>query len=183
MILAMRGRKPKPISLRIAEGDRRKVGRMKLATKSTPQPERGLPSCPYYLHGRARAAWNVWRVELEAMQLDAAGDAMMLEAACVNFQTAVRAHLKIEEQGEVINEPITSRDTGQIIGYRSKKNPWVAVREHAHRLLLSFCSEFGVSPAARTRLNINPPDHSEQNIEALLRGPMLTDEQKREMQQ
>jgi phage terminase small subunit len=72
---------------------------------------------------------------------------------------------------------------GQIIGYRSKKNPWVAVREHAHRLLLSFCSEFGISPAARTRKNVRATDSSEADIEALLSGPRLTDEEKQKMQQ
>src|SRR6516162_2814097 len=179
----MRGRKPKPISLQIAEGDRRKRGRLKLATKSSPQPAHGLPACPHYLRGHARSAWNVWSAELQAMGLDSAADAQLLEAACVNFQTAVRAQLKIEKQGEVIDEPIISRDTGQIIGHRSKKNPWVAIRDHAQRLLLSFCSEFGLSPSARTRLNITAPSHSDADIEALLNGPMLTDDEKQKMHQ
>ena len=179
----MRGRKPKPIGLQIVEGDRRKRGRLKLQNQANSQPARGLPACPYYLRGHARAAWNVWSAELQAMGLDSAADAQLLEAACVNFQTAVKAHLQIQRESEVITEPIIARDSGKILGYRSKKNPWVAIRQDAHRLLLSFCSEFGVSPAARTRLNITAPSQSDADIEALLNGPRLTDEEKQKMLQ
>jgi P27 family predicted phage terminase small subunit len=180
----MRGRKPKPIAVQIAEGDRRKRGRLKLAEQlaSIPKTARGLPDCPRHLRGRARSAWNLLRNELETMELDATADAMLLEAACVNYATAVRAHLKIEKQGEVINDPIVSRDNGKIIGYRAKKNPWLPIREHAHRLLLNFCSEFGVSPAARTRLNVTTPAHDDADVERVLYGPTLTDEEKQKMQ-
>jgi P27 family predicted phage terminase small subunit len=102
------------------------------------------------------------------MELDATADAMLLEALCTNYETAVRAHLKIRTQGEVIEDPIVSRDTGKIIGYRARKNPWLPIREHAHRLLLSFCSEFGVSPAARTRLNVTAPVHDDADVQAVL---------------
>jgi P27 family predicted phage terminase small subunit len=172
----MRGRKPKPISQQITEGDRRRHGRLKLATKSNPQPACGLPACPHYLRGHARAAWNVWSAELQAMGLDSAADAQLLEAACVNFQTAVTAHLQIQKQGEVVEELIIARDSGKVIGHRVRKNPWVTVREHAHRLLLSFCSEFGVSPAARTRLNIERPRTDEDEIEKILSGPPVARE-------
>jgi len=161
MISANARKKPKPLALQIAEGDRSKRGRLKLASKSIPQPMRGLPACPPHLRGRARAAWNLLRNELEAMDLDATADAMLLEALCVNYQTHVKASLKIAQQGEVIKDAILSRDTGQIIGHRSKKNPWLAIREHAHRLLLSFFSEFAISPAARSRLNVPAPAHDD----------------------
>lgn len=181
----MRGRKPLPVERQIAEGDRSKRGRLKLAEQlaSIPKTARGLPDCPRHLRGRARSAWNLLRTELEAMQLDATADAMLLEAACVNYATAVRAHLKIEKQGEVIQDPIVSRDTGNVVAYRAKKNPWLPIREHAHRLLLSFCSEFGVNPAARTRLNVSAPAHeTDADVERVLHGPLLTDEEKQKMQ-
>lgn len=183
MIPAMRGRKPKSIALQISEGDTRRRGRLKLATKAIPQPAHGLPDCPSHLRGRARAAWNLWRSELEAMDLDAAADAMMLEAACVNYETAVRAHQQIQRQGEVIEEPVIARDSGKVLGHRAKKNPWVGIREHAHRLLLAFCSEFGLAPSARTRLSVTAPRDTDQDIEAILNSPRLTDAEKEKMQQ
>lgn len=181
----MRGRKRKPLALQVAEGDTRNIGRHKLAERiaSVPTSERGLPDCPRHLTGRARSAWNLLRAELEAMELDARADALALEAACVNYATSVRAHLAIEKHGEVIQDPIVSRDTGKIIGHRTRKNPWLTVREHAQRLLLSFCSEFGISPVARTRLSVKARDrYSKEEIDAVLCGPVLTDAQKAAMQ-
>jgi hypothetical protein len=55
----------------------------------------------------------------------------------VNYATAIKAHLKIAKLGEVIEEPIVSRDTGKILGYRTKPNPWLAIRDRAHRLMHS----------------------------------------------
>jgi phage terminase small subunit len=77
----MRGRKPKPLALGMAEGDTRKFGKHKLEEKlnSVPRPSHGLPECPRYLQGRARTAWNFWRSELEAMELDAATDGPLLK--------------------------------------------------------------------------------------------------------
>lgn len=181
----MDGRKPKPIPRQIAEGDTRKIGKHKLEERlaSVPKGGRGLPDCPRHLSGRARFAWNLLRSELETMELDAKVDALALEALCANYATSVRAHLKIQKQGEVIEDPIVSRDTGKIIGYRAKKNPWLPIREHAHRLLLSFASEFGISPASRTRLSVAPRElYSDEEVQAVLSGPTLTDEEKARMQ-
>jgi P27 family predicted phage terminase small subunit len=181
----MRGRKRKPIERQIADGDTRKRGRLKLAEQlaSIPKTARGLPDCPRHLRGRARAAWNLLRSELEAMELDATADAMLLEALCTNYETAVRAHLKIAQQGEVLEESIVARDSGKVLGHRFRKNPWVTVRADAHRLMLAFASEFGVSPASRSRLNVTTPAHeTEADVEAVLYGPTLTDEEKQKMQ-
>jgi hypothetical protein len=64
-----------------------------------------------------------WQSELEAMQLDCAPDAAQLEAACVNYASAVKAHIKLEREGEVIREAIVAQDKTKILGYRTKKNP------------------------------------------------------------
>ena len=181
----MQGRKRKPLERQIAEGDPRQRGKHALEAKlaRVPRPTRGLLECPRHLKGRARKAWLFWATELEDMQLDARCDALMLEAACMNYQTAVKAHLKIEKQGEVIEDPIVSRDTGQVLAYRLKKNPWIAVRGDAQRLLLAFASEFGVSPAARTRLNVSAPAHeSDEDVQATLYGPTLSDAEKKKLQ-
>jgi len=52
----MRGRKPKPLRIQIAEGDTRKrgVNKLKELAESEPKAERGLPPCPVHLMGRAR---------------------------------------------------------------------------------------------------------------------------------
>lgn len=87
----MRGRKPKPVALRIAEGDpsRRGVHKLEGMLDAEPKAARGLPECPKHLRGVARKAWRFWAEELAGMNLDHRPDAMMLEAACASYQTFV----------------------------------------------------------------------------------------------
>ena len=114
----MRGRKPKPAARQISEGDPRKLGKRKLQAKleAEPQATRGLPACPRHLRGRARAAWKFWAEELGQMNLDRRPDAMMLEGACVNYEAAVRAYEQVQKLGDVTEEPIMSRETGECVG-------------------------------------------------------------------
>lgn len=157
----MRGRKPAPASKQIAAGDPRKLGQHKLQEKLNAEPPvtKGLPACPAYLRGRARAAWDFWADELGKMNLDCRPDAMMLEGACLNYAAAIRATANAQTSGgDVIEEPIVSFATGEVFGYRLKKNPWVTIREKSWTLVRAFCSEFGLSPVSRTRLTIDKGD-------------------------
>jgi P27 family predicted phage terminase small subunit len=166
----MRGRKPKPTARQISEGDPCKLGKGKLQAKleSEPDATRGLPDCPRHLKGRARSAWKFWAEELAQMNLDRRPDAMMLEGACVNYEAAVRAYEEVQKLGDVAEEPIMSRETGECVGFRLKKNPWVSVRERSWLLVKAFCSEFGLAPVPRTRLTIEKSDGGDKAlIEAL----------------
>lgn len=167
----MRGRKPKPISQQIAEGDPRKIGKGKLEErhKKEAKAARGFPPCPRHLRGRARAAWNFWTKELSEMKLDCRPDAMMLEGACVNYARAVQADL-ILQHGCQVTEPILDSE-GDVIGEKIKNHPAVAVSNAAWRNLRAFCSEFGLSPVSRTRLTIDKKDDGEDDFLKLLSRP------------
>lgn len=179
----MKGRKPKSTRLQIAEGDPRDRGVHKLEQKlaSEPKPTVGLPPCPRHLRGRARVAWKFFVEELKGMKLDARPDATMLEGVCVHYEKAVDAYIKGRKDGDVIEDPITitSKETGEpeIIGYRLKKNPWVAIRERSWLIVKAFCSEFGFSPVSRTRLTIDRPDDGEADLAAILSRPRPTQSQ------
>lgn len=105
------------------------------------------------------------------MNLDNRPDAMMLEGACMAYEAAARAYIEAQRLGDVAEEPIMSRETGECIGFRLKKNPWVSVRERSLLLVKAFCSEFGLSPVSRTRLTIQKPDESEADLLAMLSRP------------
>lgn len=168
----MRGRKPKPIAQQIAEGDPRKRGKGKLRERLSAEPKaaRGLPLCPRHLQGRARAAWNFWREELEAMGIDSRPDAMMLEGACVNYARAVQADL-ILARGCQVEEPILDSE-GDQIGVKVKNHPAVAVSNACWRQVRAFCSEFGLSPVSRTRLSFDKkPGDGEEDLLKLLSQP------------
>jgi P27 family predicted phage terminase small subunit len=168
----MRGRKPKPLKRQIAEGDTRKKGVRKLQEQLDAEPKaaRGLPDCPEHLSGRARDAWEFWSTELAYMNLDSRPDAMMLEGACVAWARAVAADLMIAELGSVTAQPILST-SGELLGCKYRTNPAVAVSHAAWKQLRSFCSEFGLSPASRTRLTIEKHDNGEKDLMALLSTP------------
>jgi len=89
----MRGRKPKPLRIQIAEGDTRKrgVNKLKELAESEPKAERGLPPCPVHLMGRARDAWHFWSEELAQMKLDHRPDAQALECLCSAYALASTA--------------------------------------------------------------------------------------------
>jgi P27 family predicted phage terminase small subunit len=176
----MKGRKRKPLKQQAAAGDPRKLGKGKLQQQLDAEPiaARGLPACPEHLEGRARAAWEFWRVELEAMQLDCRPDAQMLEGACSNYARAVQADLILAKDGPVVDEVVLYKGEILIGVVRKKKHPAVAVSNAAWALVKGFCSEFGLSPVSRTRLAIERKDDGERNLHDLLSGPRLTPEEK-----
>lgn len=163
----MRGRKPKTTRQQINEGDPRKRGANKLKAKldAEPRAERGLPECPEHLGERARAAWVMWKEELEKMRLDCRPDGPMLEGACVNYARAVDADLLIAQSGLCVAEVSES-------GARKvKANPAIAISNAAWRQVRSFCSEFGLSPVSRTRLTIEEAGNATEDLLKLLSKP------------
>jgi P27 family predicted phage terminase small subunit len=174
------GRKRKPIQQQIAEGDPRMRGKHKLEEKlaSVPVPVSGL-DCPAHLRGRARSTWNRWKRELEIMDLDSRCDAEMLEGACVHYARAVKADLQIEKEGIIVREPVIVNGHAHSTLTRVKKHPAVAVSNAAWDKVKGFCSEFGLSPSARMRLQVAPRAKNVGNVDSVLDGPMLTDEERR----
>jgi phage terminase small subunit len=56
---------------------------------------------------------------------------------------------------------------------RRRKNPSVEIANAAWRNVRGFCSDFGFSPAARTRIALEKPDTTEQDFMDLLSSPRL----------
>lgn len=176
------GRKPKPTRQQIIEGDPAKRGKRKLECrlKAEPVPVRGLP-CPRHLRGVARVAWDFWVAELEAMQIDCRPDAMMLEGACRNYARAVEADSVIEREGTIIEELIYHKGEPLKDATRKRKHPAVGISNAAWTLVKSFCAEFGLSPASRSRLAVQRKDTADADLHALLSGPELTPEERRRL--
>jgi P27 family predicted phage terminase small subunit len=181
--MAIRGRRPKPTQLQISEGDPAKRGKRKLQRQldSEPKAARGLPPCPKHLTGRARAAWKFWVEELRAMKLDSRPDAMMLEGACVHYARAVRADAIIQH-GCQVEEPIINHTTGEVIGAKIKNHPAVAISNASWRQVRAFCGEFGLSPVSRTRLVLEQPDTSAEDLMKLLNTPREKSKKKETIQ-
>ncbi len=167
----MRGRKPKPIAAQIAAGDPRKRGVhvLQKLQQSQLKVAKGLPVCPRHLSGRARAAWNMWAVELAAMDLDKRPDAQMLEGACVGYQQAVQADEIVKKEGLMVED--RALKDGVVIVLRRKAHPAIAVSRAAWSQVRSFCSEFGLSPVSRQRLAAEKPENEAEDLFSLLSQP------------
>jgi len=164
----MRGRKPKPTSRQISEGDPRKKGVHKLQEKllSEPNAKRGLPPCPEHLDGLAKTAYDFWAKELSDMSLDCSPDGVMLEGACVAYGMAVEADNIVKEQGVITTDKFYK--DGELVSEKQKAHPAVAVSNAAWRQVKAFCSEFGLSPVSRTRLTIEKGNSEDKNLSDLL---------------
>jgi P27 family predicted phage terminase small subunit len=169
----MRGRKPKPTTLQISEGDPRKLGVHRLEQKLGAEAKgtRGLPKCPTHLKGLARKAWRFWSEELERMNLDCRPDAQMLEGACVAYEAAVECYETIQNQGRLVAKRILDPQTKTLVVANVKPHPAVAQMNAAWLLLKAFCSEFGLSPVSRTRLAIDNPADAEDDLLEILSQP------------
>ena len=171
----MRGRKPKPTALKIAEGDTRKQGVHKLEERLAAEPKttRGLPEAPEHLSERARDAWEFWAAELKDMKLDRRPDAQMLEGCCVNYARAVQADLIIANEGIMVEEfaMVGEGDAAEPVVMKRKYHPAITVSNAAWRQVRAFCSEFGLSPVSRTRLAIERDDSPQLDLMKLLSTP------------
>jgi len=141
----MRGRKPKPLQVQIAEGDPRRKGVRKLleASQSVVKAPSGLPPCPEYLRGPARHAWEFWKNALESMSLDRMPDALTLEIACQAYEAAE-------------------------LYYEAKA---FAKMDRHQKTLRSFTSDFGLSPVSRERLTLEKPADGDDDFVKSLSGP------------
>ena len=131
-----RGRKPKPIEQKVAEGNR---GRRPL-----PEPVRTgapLPAEPPDTLGDAgRELWIEMTTRLAGI-LDAI-DRAALTAMCQQADRAAAADKVIREQGH-----FARGSTGQVVAH-----PALGIERAAHALLLRFAAEYAATPVARARV-------------------------------
>lgn len=148
------GQRPKPTELQILEGDPRRKGKRKLEQKlaAEPKPQSGLTECPEELTGRARKVWHLWAEELEVMRLSKRPDSAALEGACRAYERAVEADLILQAEGLLVKDVHVNRDGSEV--HRIRKHPAVDISTAAWAAVRHFCTEFGFTPAARTRLTV-----------------------------
>jgi len=137
------GRKPRPAALKLVEGrgnGRDSGGR---PVKQPPGFVRLPPEPPEFLTGEARDEWDRVVPELQRLQLLKPVDRSALTAYCLIWQRLVDA------QAEIAAGALTTRGSmGQLV-----EHPAVKVFLAASKELRAWCSEFGLTPSAETRLS------------------------------
>jgi len=153
------GRKPKPTYLKVLQGN---PGRRPLS-KGEPKPKRAerAPSIPTWLEDEARVIWkrharSLWELRL-LTEIDVDAYATLCETTAL-YRTAVDM---IRKEGVVW----TNADTGY-----SQQSGWVSVRNNSLKQMQSLWSEFGMTPAARARIDIKDAGEKEADpLDALLK--------------
>lgn len=144
----MRGRKPKPIELRVLHGSAAETARA-----AHPQPRRVLPRCPDFLTGEAEKCWKRLARELYDAGLLTTVDRDALAAYCVAFARWRDAEAQVAKKGPVVvtNKQLDADGT-QIGGGNPIQNPYLAVANKALEQMSKLMAEFGMTPSSRSRV-------------------------------
>lgn len=115
-----------------------------------PKPEPVRPSCPSWLAKEAKREWRRIAAELEALGLLTRVDRAALAAYCQCYARWVAAEAALRRPDGSMTLTTTT-DKGNII-----QHPAVGIANKAMAEMRAFLSEFGMTPAARTRINAKP---------------------------
>lgn len=139
----MKGRKPKPTQLKVVQG----TFRPDRAPQNEPKPRPIAPGCPPEIGDDAREVWFEIAPSLEKLglltEVDGPAFAMLCEAQARYRLAQERLRIILSKIGR---NPAKHLKTVRMAEVSVEK------AEHSFRLL---ASEFGLSPAARTRLDVS----------------------------
>jgi len=138
----MPGPPPKPTALKQLEGN---PGKRRLNRK---EPKFScIQKCPSFLDAEAKREWRRISAELLAVGLLTSADRVALAGYCAAFSRWVKAE-KLRQQAPAV---LQSKRTGALYS-----NPIVGEASAALDQLRKYLIEFGLTPASRSRLQIEP---------------------------
>ncbi len=126
----------------------------------------GAPEMPAHLSKLAKAAWKRLVPILLQMNVLTIADGDALAAYCSAIDQWILASAAIGKYGILVAELDELTGTGNV-----RTNPAVRVRSDALRHMRSFESEFGLTPASRSRLQINADSDTPDAFESFLDEP------------
>lgn len=157
--MATRGRKPKPTALKVLEGN---PGKRKLNDRE-PVPPKGDVRCLSWLMPEAKKEWKRLAPSLETMGVLTMADLTAFAGYCQAFARWKEAEEFITQHGSIFKTP-----SGYV-----QQVPQVSIAQQNLKIMQSFCTEFGLTPATRARIIAaggGPEDAAEDPMERLLKG-------------
>jgi P27 family predicted phage terminase small subunit len=152
MAAGPRGPRPIPTHLKLLRGN---PGRQKL-NENEPQPEipPNIPAPPAFLNGYALEEWHRVERELYALKLLTNVDINPLAAYCVAYQRWRDAEEMLHDMAkrDGVTRALLIKGTKGV----AVRNPLVAVARQAALDMVRYASEFGLTPAARSRIAAGP---------------------------
>jgi len=143
------GRKPKPSALKELEGNPGK----RPINKAEPKPKTGMPSCPRHLNTQARKEWHRMAPQLQKLGLLTQIDRAALAGYCQCYGRWVEAEKKLKELAGISVDKVPylyKTSNGNLI-----ISPLLIVANKSLEQMHKFLVEFGLTPAARSRIAIS----------------------------
>jgi P27 family predicted phage terminase small subunit len=140
------GRARKPTALKNLHGN---PGKRK-NNKREPKPSPGVPEMPNLLKGEAAAEWKRIVPVLEKMGVLTIADGKALAAYCSVYAQWIKAEAAIQKFG-IVTVQFIDRAAGVVT---LKKNPAVQIKSESLKLMKSFLTEFGLTPASRAKVAV-----------------------------
>jgi P27 family predicted phage terminase small subunit len=127
--------------------------------KAEPKPQAKIPSCPRHLSKEARKEWRRISKELLQLGLLTTVDRAALAAYCQAWAHWVEA---VEAMAEVDFTMVATTDKGY-----QHVSPWFGVANIALKQMRAFLTEFGLTPASRSRVTVAKPEEKDPYSEFL----------------
>lgn len=144
-----RGPKPQPTNLRLLKGN----PSHRPINQDEPKPRPVAPRCPSWLSPAAKRHWRELAPELEAIGVLTTIDVGAFAGACESWAQYREASEFLRKHGAVY------RTTA---GYLVQV-PQVAIARAALSAYMRGCAEFGLTPAARTRVKVRPAGEDDED--------------------
>ena len=143
----MAGRRPKPTHLKLVTGN---PGKRRLNAQEA-KPRAVAPKCPDELSPAAKAEWKRVSRQLLNLGLLTEIDRAALAAYCQAWGQWMDAVTQLQRTGAVVKAPS---------GYPIL-NPYLTVANQAYAQMKAMLTEFGMSPASRSRVAADLPTAEE----------------------
>lgn len=147
----MVGRPPKPTALKVIQGNPGK----RSSNKQEPDPAYLMNlDPPTWLHAAAKEVWLEVAPHLSAAKLLTEVDVQALAMGCVaiaQYRQAVRI-----AGDDLVKSKIVLDEDEKPIAAGEHLNPWLIVQSMSFKQAMAIFQQFGMSPAARTRIAIQP---------------------------
>lgn len=170
--MGTRGPKAKPSELKLLQG----TYRADRAPDNEPKPDKPktVPDPPTYFDVVAKKEWKRLAPELFKLGLLTLVDLTAFETYCLSYGRLVAATKSMKQAKGMFYEYTNKAGATNYI-----PRPEIAVIQKESLVIKAFCAEFGLSPAARTRMEAptilptgtGPPPQDGKNIGSYLNGP------------
>ncbi|KKF38700.1 MAG: phage terminase small subunit P27 family [Hafnia alvei] len=143
----MSGPPKTPTHLRLVKGNPSK----RAINKNEPKPPSGVPPIPKHFDKRGKYWFKRMGEELDAVGVMSTLDAKALELL-------VEAYTEYRHHCEVLDEEGYTYQTGSATGEKIvKAHPAAAMKADAWKRIRAMLSEFGMTPASRSKVEIKAP--------------------------